>query len=203
MACSKYPECKNTRELPKEGDAVAQQEEGAPEEEILCDKCGKPMVRKKGRFGEFMACSGYPECKSTQKIASSGDPVEDIEVPDEECPTCGSKLVQKHGPYGAFVACGDYPDCKYIKQQTTGVDCPDCSKGQIVHRRSRRGRIFYGCSAFPDCKFVLWKKPVDQKCPDCESPYLVERVTKKKGVSHLCNNPDCDYEKVVEAADTG
>ncbi len=202
MACSKYPECKNTRELPKEGDAAAQ-DEGAPEEELLCDKCGKPMVRKKGRFGEFMACSGYPECKSTQKIASSGDPVEDIEVPDEECPTCGSKLVQKHGPYGAFVACGEYPDCKYIKQQTTGVDCPDCGKGQIVHRRSRRGRLFYGCSAFPDCKFVLWKKPVDQKCPDCEAPYLVERVTQKTGVSHLCNNPDCDYEIVVEAADTG
>ena len=101
------------------------------------------------------------------------------------------------------MACGDYPDCKYIKQQTTGVDCPDCGKGQIVRRRSRRGRIFYGCSAFPDCKFVLWKKPVDQKCPDCEAPYLVERVTKKTGVSHLCNNPDCDYEVVVEAVDTG
>ena len=202
MACSKYPDCKNTRELPKEGDAAADQD-GAPAEELTCEKCGKPMVRKKGRFGEFMACSGYPDCKNTQKLASSGDPIEDIEVPDEECPTCGSKLVQKHGPYGAFVACGDYPDCKYTKQQTTGVDCPDCGKGQIVRRRSRRGRIFYGCSAFPDCKFVLWKKPVDQKCPDCGAPYLVERVTKKTGVSHLCNNPDCDYEVVVEAVDTG
>lgn len=198
MACSKYPDCKNSREIPKEGDAAAQ-EEGAPAEEQLCEKCGKPMVRKKGRFGEFMACSGYPECKNTQKIASSGGQAEDIEVPDEECPKCGSKLVQKHGPYGAFVACGDYPDCKYIKQQTTGVDCPDCGQGAIVQRRSRRGRTFYGCSAFPDCKFVLWKKPIDQKCPDCGALYLVERVTKKTGLAHVCNNSDCGYEKVIEA----
>ena len=198
IACSKYPECKNTREIPKEGDAAAQQE-GAPEEEQLCEKCGKPMVRKKGRFGEFLACSGYPECKTTKRIASAGDQTEDIEVPDEECPKCGSGLVRKHGPYGAFVACGDYPDCKYIKQQTTGVDCPDCGKGQVVQRRSRRGRTFYGCSAFPDCKFVLWQKPVDRKCPDCGAMYLVERVRKKTGVAQVCNNPDCDYEEVVEA----
>ncbi|MEE8348856.1 MAG: type I DNA topoisomerase [Acidobacteriota bacterium] len=201
MACNKYPECKNSREIPKEGEDAAQ-EAGAPAEEQVCEKCGKPMVRKKGRFGEFLACSGYPDCKNTKKILAAGDQAEDIEVPDEECPNCGSKLVQKQGPFGPFVACGDYPDCKYIKQQTTGVDCPDCGNGQIIQRRSRRGRTFYGCSAFPDCKFVLWKKPIDQKCPDCGAVYLVERVTKKTGVSHLCNNPDCDYENIVEAVAT-
>jgi DNA topoisomerase-1 len=201
MACNKYPDCKNSREIPKEGEEAAQ-EEGAPAEELVCEKCGKSMVRKKGRFGEFLACSGYPDCKNTQKISSAGEQVEEIEVPDEECPKCGTKLAQKNGPYGAFVACGDYPECKYIKQQTTGVDCPDCGKGDIVHRRSRRGRMFYGCSAFPDCKFVLWKKPIDQKCPDCGALYLVERVTKKTGVEHICNSPDCDYGEVIEAVAT-
>ena len=196
MACSKYPDCKNTREIPKEGDAA---EEDGEAEEQLCEKCGKAMVRKKGRFGEFLACSGYPECKNTQKLSSAGDPAEDIEVPDEECPKCGSKLVQKHGPYGAFVACGNYPDCKFIRQQTIGVDCPDCGKGEIVRRRSRRGRTFYGCSAFPDCKFVVWQKPVDRKCPECGAKYLVERIRKKTGVAHVCNNSECDHEEAVEA----
>lgn len=199
MACSKYPECKNTREVPKEGDEASQEEEVALEE-LRCEQCGKPMVRKKGRFGEFWACSGYPECKNTQKLSSPGEQIESIEVPDEDCPQCGSKLMQKNGPYGAFVACGNYPDCRYIKQQTTGVDCPDCGKGQIVRRRSRRGRIFYGCSAFPECKFVLWKKPIDQKCPECGAPYTVEHVSKKEGVTHVCNSSDCDYVEVVEAA---
>jgi len=199
MACSSYPECKNTREVMQEGSS--HQENQAGLEERPCEKCGKPMVLKKGRYGEFLACSGYPECKNTKKVIPDNGEVkvqETQETRDEVCPQCGSQLVQKHGPYGAFVACDNYPDCKYIKQETSGVTCPECEKGQMVRRRSRRGRYFYGCSTFPECKFALWQKPINLKCPSCGTPYLLERTTKKEGLTHFCNNPECDYKEVVE-----
>ena len=201
VACSKYPECKNTREVTQEGSSDKENQGGI--EQKPCEKCGKPMVLKKGRYGEFLACSGYPECKNTKKVIQDNGEVrveETQETKDEKCPQCGSQLVQKHGPYGAFVACGDYPDCKYIKQETIGVDCPECKKGPLTRRRSRRGRYFYGCSTFPECKFALWQKPIDVKCPACAAPYLLERTTKKEGLTHFCNNPECDYKELVEEA---
>ncbi|MDA2933744.1 type I DNA topoisomerase [Acidobacteria bacterium AH-259-D05] len=201
LACSKYPDCRNTRELPKEGDSP-DQEQATEWEAKLCEKCGKPMVLKKGRFGKFLACSGYPECENTQKLSPGAGQGSADEVQAEKCPQCGSQLVQRHGRYGAFVACSNYPDCRYIKQQTTGVSCPQCRKGQIVRRKSRRGRFFYGCSTFPECKFVLWQKPVDLKCPACGAEYLLERVNKKVGIVHICNNPECDYKETVEAVAT-
>ena len=201
VACSSYPECKNTREVTQEGSSDQENQGGS--EERPCEKCGKPMVLKKGRYGEFLACSGYPECKNTKKVIQDNGEVgveETQETKNEKCPQCGSQLVQKHGPYGAFVACADYPDCKYIKQETIGVDCPECKKGQLTRRRSRRGRYFYGCSTFPECKFALWQKPIDVKCPSCAAPYLLERTTKKEGLTHFCNNPECDYKELVEEA---
>ncbi|MEE8462530.1 MAG: type I DNA topoisomerase [Acidobacteriota bacterium] len=201
VACSKYPECKNTREVTQEGSSDKENQGGI--EQKPCEKCGKPMVLKKGRYGEFLACSGYPECKNTKKVIQDNGEVkveETQETKDEKCPQCGSQLVQKHGPYGAFVACGDYPDCKYIKQETIGVDCPECKKGPLTRRRSRRGRYFYGCSTFPECKFALWQKPIDVQCPSCAAPYLLERTTKKEGLTHFCNNPECDYKELVEEA---
>lgn len=202
VACSSYPECKNTREVTPEGTADELNHNGL--EETPCEKCGKPMVLKKGRYGEFLACSGYPDCKNTKKVTHDNNgevKVEETQVkPNEKCPHCGSELVQKHGPYGAFVACSNYPDCKYIKQETVGVHCPECKEGEIVRRRSRRGRYFYGCSTFPECKFALWQKPIDAQCPSCGAPYLLERTTKKEGLTHFCNNPDCDYKEFVEEA---
>ena len=201
VACSKYPECTNTREVTQEGSSDKENQGGI--EQKPCEKCGKPMVLKKGRYGEFLACSGYPECKNTKKVIQDNGEVkveETQETKDEKCPQCGSQLAQKHGPYGAFVACGDYPDCKYIKQETIGVDCPECKKGPLTRRRSRRGRYFYGCSTFPECKFALWQKPIDVQCPSCAAPYLLERTTKKEGLTHFCNNPECDYKELVEEA---
>jgi len=198
VACSSYPECKNTREVTQEGSSDQEIQGGL--EERPCEKCGKPMVLKKGRYGEFLACSGYPECKNTKKVIQDKGEVKVQEAKDEKCPQCGSQLVQKHGPYGAFVACGDYPDCKYIKQETIDITCPECKKGQLARRRSRRGRYFYGCSTFPECKFALWQKPIDVKCPSCGAPYLLERTTKKEGLTHFCNNPECDYKELVEEA---
>ena len=200
IACSNYPECKNTQEIAKEDgeDSPAQ----VPSE--TCEKCGKPMVLKKGRYGSFLACSGYPECKNTKKtIQENGKTqVQEDKPLEEPCPQCGNNLVVKHGRYGQFVACSNYPECRYIKQETTGVSCPECGKGEIVRRKSRRGKTFYSCNAFPDCRFVLWSKPVARKCPACDAPYLLERSTKKEGLIHSCNNRECRYKEILQPVPT-
>lgn len=168
--------------------------------DVECEKCGAPMVIRWGRFGKFMACKNYPECKNTKKIVGENGKAEvrEEQTLDETCPRCGSALVKRHGRYGEFIACSSYPECKYTKQETTGVTCPQCKKGELVQRKSRKGRIFYGCDQFPECNFVVWNKPVARECPACGAPYLLERTTKKEGLTHHCNNPDCRYKEVVE-----
>jgi DNA topoisomerase-1 len=199
MACSGYPECRNTREIPKAGGI---EEPDRPKlEEIECEKCGKPMVLKRGRFGEFMACSGYPECRNTKKIVKSAQAMtvkQDIPL-DEDCPSCGKKLAIKHGRFGEFTACSDYPTCKYIKLKSTGVRCgKEGCTGEIVERKSRRGKTFYGCSNYPDCDFVLWNKPLPDPCPLCNAPFTVIKTTKRSGTVRFCNNEDCDFKETVE-----
>lgn len=204
MACSGYPDCRNTREIPKPG-GPEPSSDGAQEEDLLCEKCGRPMVLKRGRFGEFMACSGYPECRNTKKIVKSAESMtvkQDIPL-DEDCPSCGKKLAIKHGRFGEFTACSDYPDCKYIKLKTTGVHCAKegCS-GDIVERKSRRGKTFYGCSNYPDCDFVLWNKPLPEPCPVCSAPFTVVKTTKKTGTIRFCNNEECDFKEPFEMVES-
>jgi DNA topoisomerase I len=195
IACTGYPECTNTREVPAEpqaGDSADLTEQG---DEEYCQNCGRTMVLKKGRFGQFYACTGYPDCKTTRPI---GGTQKKADVPlDEKCPQCGNNLVMKYGRYGEFTACSNYPTCKYVKQKTIGVKCPECSEGEVVERRSKRGKTFYGCSRYPDCKFVTWGKPVAEKCPDCGSPYLLEKWL-KAGATLQCPNQECKYKRVVE-----
>ncbi len=199
LACSGYPGCRNTREIPKAGGSDEQEKPKV--EEIQCEKCGKPMVLKRGRFGEFMACSGYPDCRNTKKIVKSAQEMtvkQDIPL-DEDCPVCGKKLAIKHGRFGEFTACSDYPTCKYIKLKTTGVRCgKEGCTGEIVERKSRRGKTFYGCSNYPDCDFVLWNKPVPEPCPLCGAPFTVMKTTKRTGTVRLCNNENCDFKETVE-----
>src|SRR5436309_10782077 len=147
VACSAYPECTNTRELEK---TEPEAENGAEAEIEPCENCGKPMVVKRGRFGQFLACSGYPECKTTRKLIETKGGLKAAkpdQILDEKCPRCGANLVIKQGRFGEFTACTKYPECKYVKHKTTGVMCPkDADKGgEIVERKSRRGKIFFGC----------------------------------------------------------
>jgi DNA topoisomerase-1 len=176
IACTGYPDCNYTRELTvdlPDIDKVDLSEQG---DEEYCENCGRPMVLKKGRFGTFYACTGYPDCKTTKPI---GGQQKKSDVPlDEKCPQCGNNLVMKYGRYGEFTACSNYPTCKYVKQKTIGVKCPECSDGEVVERRSKRGKTFYGCNRYPDCNFVAWGKPVAEKCPECGSSYLVEKWLK-------------------------
>ena len=199
LACSSYPECRNTREIPKICNLNAP--EDSKPEEIQCEKCGKPMVLKKGRFGEFMACSGYPECRNTKKIVkSSEDFTVKQDVPlDEKCPVCGSPLAIKHGRYGEYTACSRYPGCKYIKLKSTGVGCgKEGCTGEIVERKSRRGKTFYGCSNYPDCDFVLWNKPLPDPCPLCNAPFTLIKTTKRFGTVRFCNSQGCKFQEQVD-----
>jgi DNA topoisomerase-1 len=107
------------------------------------------------------------------------------QILDEKCPRCGANLVVKQGRYGEFTACTSYPECKYVKHKTTGVKCPkDADKGgEIVERKSKRGKVFFGCSNYPDCDFVLWNRPIAEPCPKCGAPFLVEKITKRTAAS--------------------
>jgi DNA topoisomerase-1 len=195
IACTGYPECTNTRELTvdlPDVDKIGFSEQDAEE---YCENCGRPMVLKKGRFGQFYACSGYPDCKTTKQL---GGEQKKADVPlDEQCPVCGNNLVMKNGRFGEFTACSQYPTCKYVKQKTIGVPCPKCSQGEIVERRSKRGKTFYGCNRYPDCDFVAWGKPIPEPCPQCSNPYLIEKWLKAGPVAQ-CPNTECKFKKPLE-----
>ena len=160
------------------------------------------MVLKRGRFGEFMACSGYPECRNTKKIVKSAqETVVKQDIPlDEECPACGKKLAIKHGRFGEFTACSNYPTCKFIKLKSTGVPCPkEMCMGEIVERKSRKGKTFFGCSNYPDCDFVLWNKPIPEPCPQCGAKYTIINTTKRSGTVRYCDNEDCDFKQSLDS----
>ena len=163
-----------------------------------CPKCQSELVEKFGRFGKFIACTNYPDCKYTEKSAADKKKEEEIrknegnEKGDIICDKCGSKMEIKNGPYGMFLGCSKYPDCKNIKkiENKTGVKCPECKKGDIVERRSKKGKIFYSCSKYPKCKFALWDKPTTEKCPRCDSLLVQTKNDKIK-----CSNKECNYKK--------
>lgn len=139
------------------------------ETDIECpeDDCNATMVIRLGRYGKFLSCSRYPECKGTRQL--DGGEAAEPEVLDEKCPECDKPLVKKMGRFGPFVGCSGYPECRYIKKTETKIDvkCPKCDEGELVQKRSRRGKFFYGCNRYPDCDFALWQKPYAKRCPDC------------------------------------
>jgi DNA topoisomerase I len=165
--------------------------------DITCEKCGKPMIVKWGRNGQFLACSGYPECKTTKPFVRNENGIVEAtpeETTDEKCPKCGSAMMIKRGRFGKFLACSRYPECKYTQGMSTGVLCPEDS-GKLVERRSRFGKMFYSCANYPDCKFAIWNKPLPRPCPQCNAPFLVEKYSKKSGLSITCLNKECGYKE--------
>ena len=171
------------------------------ETDEVCEKCDKPMIIKWGRFGKFMACSAYPDCKNAKDIKKPGSEGEP-ETPDEiegECDKCNSPLIIKRGRFGKFIACSTYPDCKFTKPIGLGIACPedDC-KGEIAPRRTKKGRTFYGCTKYPDCKFTSWDKPKAESCPECKHPFMVEKWKKNEDPTILC--PECGFKKTNAAA---
>lgn len=160
----------------------------------VCEKCGKPMVIKIGRFGKFLACTGYPDCRNTKQLNNKNE-IEAPETTDEVCEKCGKPMVIKHGRFGTFLGCSGYPDCKNIKSKavSTGVKCPTCNIGDIVQKKSKRGRIFFSCNRYPDCTFALWQKPTGEKCPNCGSllTYAAKDIIK-------CSSKECGFSKKSE-----
>jgi DNA topoisomerase-1 len=189
LACTNE-ECKYTQD-PNEQPHESLGEVGA-ESEHVCLKCGKPLVVKVGRYGKFLACSGYPECKFTATLTKNQKAEGTVQVPGEKCPQCGSELVVKQGRYGPFIACSNYPDCKYIKPKTVDVKCPE-DGGELVEKRTRGRKIFYGCANYPDCKFALWNKTVARECPVCHSPFMLEKFRKGSGSFLECYNKECKF----------
>ncbi len=201
-ACSSYdkenPEsCTFTKENPINLPDLDSADIQETTQEEYCENCGRVMVLKRGRFGQFMACTGYPDCKTTRRL-DQGKKVPDIPL-DELCPKCGRNMMIRHGRYGEFTTCSGYPDCKYVKQNFIGVKCPLCKEGDLVEKKARKGNTFYGCGNYPKCKFTSAGKPMAEKCPSCGSEYLVEK-TLKAGPVIACPNKECDYERAAEPA---
>jgi len=206
-ACSSYDKedpnsCTFTKENPINLPDLDSADVQETTQEEYCENCGRVMVLKRGRFGQFMACTGYPDCKTTRRL-DQGKKVPDIPL-DEVCPKCGRNMMIRHGRYGEFTTCSGYPECKYVKQNFIGVQCPLCKEGELVEKRARKGNTFYGCGNYPKCKFTAAHKPIAEKCPACGSEYLVEKFL-KAGPVIACPNKECEYERPVpaEAATVG
>jgi DNA topoisomerase-1 len=206
-ACSSYDKedpnsCTFTKENPINLPDLDSADVQETTQEEYCENCGRVMVLKRGRFGQFMACTGYPDCKTTRRL-DQGKKVPDIPL-DEVCPKCGRNMMIRHGRYGEFTTCSGYPDCKYVKQNFIGVKCPLCKEGDLVEKRARKGNTFYGCGNYPKCKFTSAHKPIPEQCPSCGNEYLVEKFL-KSGPVIACPNKECEYERAVpvEAAAVG
>jgi len=176
--------------------------------DVPCDKCGRQMVIKWGRHGHFLACPGYPECKNTKEFtkdeAGSVQIVEaQVEATDEICEKCGSAMVVKRGRFGNFLACSQYPECKTTKPLKLGIKCPtqNCG-GDLVQKRTRKGKTFYSCSNYPTCTFAIWDRPINRPCPQCQAPFLIEKIRKQTGSRILCHNQECGYEETGESKES-
>lgn len=175
--------------IDKKDKEISKKDIAEQETDEICPKCGKSMVIKLGRFGKFLACSNYPECKTTRPVGEDGKP-EAEEVIDEKCEKCGKPMVKKRGRFGEFLGCSGYPDCKNIVniEKKTGVSCPKCGKGDIIEKRSRYGKQFYACNQYPECKNAYWSKPTGEKCPECQSLLLYGAKNTVR-----CSSKECKY----------
>ena len=174
--------------------------------DLLCEKCGLPMVKRWGRHGRFMACTGFPQCKNTKPILEDGQDInrqtgeQNSQQTDQQCEKCGSPMVMKSGRYGKFLACSRYPECKNTKPLSTGIKCPK-DGGEIVERRSKRGKQFWSCSNYPQCTFASWYRPVSGNCPKCDADFLFEKRNKSGDVIRFCHKKECGHKEVVKLQD--
>lgn len=178
--------------LEKAEEAIGEVELVDEVSDVICEYCGKNMVYKMGRYGRFLACPGYPQCRNIKSVDKDGKVEEKtVEESDVICDKCGRTMVVKKGRYGKFLACPGYPECKNIKSidEEIGIACTSCG-GPLVKKRNKRGRVFYGCKNYPDCQLAYWSLPVEDICPDC-GHHLVEKVGKDQGKTIICENKEC------------
>jgi DNA topoisomerase-1 len=181
------------KRVEKEKSEIKKQIEEKTDE--TCDKCGSPMVIKWSRNGKFLACSAYPDCKNTKSLNSKED---EALAQGEKCDKCDAPMVLKTGRFGKFLACSRFPECKNTRSFSLKIKCPkEGCEGEIVEKKTKRGRVFYGCSNYPKCDFASWYKPIAEKCPKCGAEFLVLKKTKSKGETLQCLK--CKYDKTTEA----
>lgn len=185
--------------LIKEKDETVQRKDVTQEAiDEKCPECGNPLSIRLGRNGRFIGCTHYPECSYTRNLNDDGTESNEPEIVEgRTCPKCESPLVIKTGRYGKFIGCSGYPKCKHIepleKPEDTGIECPECRKGNILKRKSRSGKVFYSCEKYPKCKYALWNPPVAEVCPDCGWPILTIKTTKRRGTEKVCPQKSCKY----------
>jgi DNA topoisomerase-1 len=164
-----------------------------------CPTCGEgKLIEKWGRFGRFLACERYPDCKYTR---NPGDGAQsEPEQAGVTCDKCGRPMVYKQSRYGRFIGCSGYPECRNIRPITIGIPCPQegCG-GELTERRSKRGRAYFGCANFPTCRFVVWQRPVATPCPKCGAPFLTQRGGRGKRFV-ACWREGCDYRREIDGA---
>jgi len=176
--------------------ALEQAQWGPEGAERTCPNCGKPMAIKQGRFGPFLGCTGYPECKTIIKVEREKIAAVEPKETDIDCPNCGKKMLLRTGRLGEFLGCSGYPECKTTMpiDKKVGIKCPVCGEGEVVEKMSKKRKIFYGCNRYPDCNFVSWGKPTDRKCPHCGS-VIVEQRWRGRLTGYKCINAECGYEE--------
>jgi DNA topoisomerase-1 len=184
---------------------ISEKEEGVQRKDVTqeaieekCPECGSQLSIRLGRNGRFIGCTNYPDCSYTRNLNDDTSTSDEPEVVEgRACPKCESPLVFKTGRYGKFIGCSAYPKCKHIepleKPLDTGVECPQCKKGNILKRKSRNGKIFFSCSGYPKCDYALWNAPIKESCPHCNWPILTLKETKRRGVEKICPQKDCKY----------
>ncbi|TSC83983.1 MAG: DNA topoisomerase I [Parcubacteria group bacterium Gr01-1014_13] len=186
-----HPFKENLDKKEKEIDKKELTEEKSDE---ICEKCNSAMIVKTGRFGKFLACTNYPECKHTKSLnPEEAKQQQAVEAVNEKCDKCQEAMMLRHGRFGPFLGCSAYPKCKNIKgiDVKLGLKCPKCKEGDVVQRRSKkRGKPFYGCNRYPECDFAMWEKPTGEFCPDCKNPL----VFAAKGIIK-CSNKECVFTK--------
>ncbi|PIT86357.1 MAG: DNA topoisomerase I, partial [Candidatus Magasanikbacteria bacterium CG10_big_fil_rev_8_21_14_0_10_43_6] len=171
-------------------DSIDKKELTEEKTDEACEKCQSPMIIKIGRFGKFMACSNYPDCKNTKPIGEEAEL--DAQQSHEPCETCGKAMQMKRGRFGPFLGCSEYPDCKNIRkiEKKSGVPCNKCADGEFVEKKTKKGRTFFSCNKYPDCENALWSKPTGELCPDCKSPIVLGPKDTVK-----CSAKGCGFKK--------
>jgi len=169
-----------------------------------CPECKNPVTIKSGKNGLFIGCTAYPECSYTRSANQSADqPTEAKIIEGQKCPKCDSDLLMRHGRYGQFIGCSGFPECKYLKPleepEDTKIECPECKKGSMLKRKSRKGKVFFSCSLYPDCKYAVSNKPIADQCPECEWPIMTIKTTKRSGTKKICEK--CKYNEPYDEPD--
>jgi DNA topoisomerase I len=151
-----------------------------------CPDCGREMAVRWNRYGRFLGCTGYPECRHTQSL--DDEKKAEPKPTGEMCPKCGSELFEREGRFGPFIACSNYPKCKHTQPRTIpGLTCPKCQQGAVGEKRTRRAKPFWGCTRYPECDWSVWDEPVPTACPNCKAQFMVRKSSKAKGEYLQCN----------------